>query len=163
MSHHGVFYTDSFFDFILIFVLIVPWQDKGDLRRILLWLCLHIKWFVWGRLVFNLIYANVFFRTLIARITRILQVRGTCFIKGKIFDSLNHGEADNSSFFILHSSFFILHSSFFIFQAAASGHACKSVYNPFASKGKVKKDPWSKTPCASDKSVSAFLTFVLWP
>ena len=55
-----------------------------------------------GRLVFNLIYANVFFRTRIARITRILQVRGTCFIKGKILDSLNHGEADNSSFFILH-------------------------------------------------------------
>ena len=24
-------------------------------------------------------------------------MRGTCFIKGKIFDSLNHGEADNSS------------------------------------------------------------------
>ena len=31
-------------------------------------------------------------------------MRGTCFIKGKILDSLNHGEADNSSFFILHSS-----------------------------------------------------------
>ena len=57
--------------------------------------------------MFNLIYANVFFRTRIARITGILQVRGTCFIKGKILDSLNHGEADNSSFFILHSSFFI--------------------------------------------------------
>ena len=36
MFHHGVFYTDPFFDFffliyILIFFLIVPWQDKGIL------------------------------------------------------------------------------------------------------------------------------------
>ena len=50
------------------------------------------------------------------------------------------------------------------FSAAASGNACKSVWNPYINqKTKVKKDPWSKTPCASDKSVSAFLTFVLWP
>ena len=35
-------------------------------------------------------------------------------------------------------------------EPAASGNACKSVYNPFASKkNKVKKNPWSKTPCAS--------------
>ena len=39
--------------------------------------------------------------------------------------------------------------------AAASGNACKSVYNPYASKGKVKKNP-SKTPCASVISVSFF-------
>ena len=42
--------------------------------------------------------------------------------------------------------------------AAASGNACKSVYNPYASKGKVKKNPWSKTPCASVQSVGFF-----WP
>ena len=31
MFHHGVFYTDSFFDFILIFVLIliVPCRTRG--------------------------------------------------------------------------------------------------------------------------------------
>ena len=33
-SHHGVFYG-FVFDFLLI--LIVPWQDKWDLRRILVW------------------------------------------------------------------------------------------------------------------------------
>ena len=32
----------------------------------------------------------MFFRTLIARITRILQVCGTCFIKGNILDNLYH-------------------------------------------------------------------------
>ena len=42
------------------------------------------------------------------------------------------------------------------FSAAASGNACKSVWNLFASKGKVKKNPWSKTPCASVISVSFF-------
>ena len=73
----------------------------------------------------------MFFRTLIARIKRILQVCGTCFIKDYCLISI--GEADNSSFFILHSSFFIV-------SAAASVHACKSVYNPFATKKtKVKK------------------------
>ena len=35
-------------------------------------------------------------------------------------------------------------------SAAASGNACKSVYNPFESKKqKNKKNPWSTTPCAS--------------
>ena len=82
------------------------------------------------RLVLNLIYTRMFFRTLIARIKRILQVRGTCFIKDYCLISI--GEADNSSFFILHSSFFIV-------SAAASGHACKSVWDPFESeKAKVK-------------------------
>ena len=42
MSHHGVFYTDPFFDFffliyILIFFLIVPWQDKGILDGFCKW------------------------------------------------------------------------------------------------------------------------------
>ena len=78
---------------------LLPWRDKWDLRRIRFLICLHIKWFVWfGRLVVNLIYANVFFRTLIARITRILQVGGTCFPLGNVcmqnnsisYDNLNH-------------------------------------------------------------------------
>ena len=36
---NGVFYTDSFFDFlflIYLLILIVPWQDKWDFRRIIL-------------------------------------------------------------------------------------------------------------------------------
>ena len=97
-SFHGFVFWFFLFDFLLtwivpwqdkwdfrrIFLLIVPWQDKGILDGFVYWFCLYIKWFVWGRLVFNLIYANVFFRTLIERIWRILQVCGTCFIKGKI-------------------------------------------------------------------------------
>ena len=48
-------------------------------------------------------------------------------------------------------SFFILHSSFFIFSAAASGHACKSVYNPFAPKRtKVKKIRVKDSVCICD-------------
>ena len=45
---NGVFYTDPFliFSFDLYFdfhlIRIVPWQDKGDFRRILVW------WQVWG-------------------------------------------------------------------------------------------------------------------
>ena len=43
--------------------------------------------------------------------------------------------------------------------AAASGNACKSVWNPFASKkNKGQKKSVSKTPCASVRSVSFF-----WP
>ena len=82
------FLFDLSFDFLLIWI--VPWQDKRDFRRIFLWFCLHIKWFVWfGRLVFNLIYTRMFFRTLIERIKRILQVCGNCSIKDKILDGLN--------------------------------------------------------------------------
>ena len=96
-------YTDPFFwffsfdlsfDFHLIWI--VPWQDKRDFRRIFLWFCLHIKWFVRGRLVFNLIYTRMFFRTLIERIKRILQVCGTCFIKGKMLDNLYHSSRKRS-------------------------------------------------------------------
>ena len=48
--------------------------------------------------------------------------------------------------------------------AAASGNACKSVLNPFATKkNKGQKKSVSKTPCASVRSVSFFLTFVLQP
>ena len=36
-------------------------RTNGILDGFVYWFCLHIKWFVWGRLVFNLIYANVFF------------------------------------------------------------------------------------------------------
>ena len=82
---------DLYFDFRLI--LIVPWQDKRDFRRITIlnWLSLRPP--------------NV--------VSLILNRRSR--------------------------QFFILHSSFFIFSAAASGNACKSVWNLFASKGKVKK------------------------
>ena len=36
-------------------------------------------------------------------------------------------------------------------EPAASGNACKSVFNPYINqKEKIKKtNPWSKTPCAS--------------
>ena len=74
-------FSDSFFDF---FFLIFFWhglyldrtngildgsffwlflgRTRGILDGFVYWFCLHIKWFVWfGRLVFNLIYANVFF------------------------------------------------------------------------------------------------------
>ena len=44
----------------------------------------------------NLIYANVFFRTLIERIERILQVCGTCFIKDKMLDNLNFSSRKRS-------------------------------------------------------------------
>ena len=34
--------------------------------------------------------------------------------------------------------------------AAASGNACKSVYNPYASKGKVKKKSVKDSVCIGD-------------
>ena len=49
---------------------------------------------------------------------------------------------------------------FFIFSAAASGHACKSVYNPYASKDKVKKIRVKDSVCIGAIR-EFFLTFVL--
>ena len=64
--------------FFLIYLLIFVWsglyldRTKGISDGFFFWFCLHIKWFVWfGRLVLNLSYANVFFRTRIGRIWRI--------------------------------------------------------------------------------------------
>ena len=75
-SLHGSVFWFFLFDFLLTWI--VPcrtngildgsffWLFLGRTRGILdgfvYWFCLRIKWFVWfGRLVFNLIYANVFF------------------------------------------------------------------------------------------------------
>ena len=119
---------DLYFDFIFDCSL----AGQGDFR-FFFWLCLHIKWFVRGRLVFNLniILRECFFRTRIARITRILQVCDTCSIKDKILDGLNHSSRKRSRLQIRLESLCI-------------------------KKGKVKKNPWSKTPCASVISVSFF-------
>ena len=45
-------------------------------------------------------------------------------------------------------------------SAAASGNACKSVYNPYASKEKVKKSVVKDSVCIGDIR-EFFLTFVL--
>ena len=115
MSHHGVFYTDSFFD--LSFDFDCTLAGQGDFRRI-------------------------------------LQVAALAFLRA-----------------IYVCKIIAYHTTIWI-TAAASGHACKSVYNPFASKKqKVKKNPWSKTPCASViirerffdlRSVAAGLQDELW-
>ena len=87
-------FTDSFFDF---FFLIFFWhglyldrtrgildgpffwlclgRTRGILDGFIYWFCLHIKWFVWGRLVFNLIYANVFSNTNRPNLTNLTSVR----------------------------------------------------------------------------------------
>ena len=107
---HGVFSRIRFFDFFVWFIFWFSFwfglcldRTNGISDGFFFWLCLHIKWFVWfGRLVFDLIYANVFFeheicrrptdqREVIARIWRILQVCGTCFIKDKMLDNLYLG------------------------------------------------------------------------
>ena len=85
MSHHGVFYTDSFFD--LSFDFDCTLAGQGDFRRI-------------------------------------LQVAALAFLRA-----------------IYVCKIIAYHTTIWI-TAAASGHACKSVYNPFASKKtKVKKNP----------------------
>ena len=61
------FFSESFGFVFWFFFLIFFWhglyldRTNGILYGFVYWSCLHIKWFVWGRLVFNLIYANVFF------------------------------------------------------------------------------------------------------
>ena len=82
MSHHGVFYTDSFFD--LSFDFDCTLAGQGDFRRI-------------------------------------LQVAALAFLRA-----------------IYVCKIIAYHTTIWI-TAAASGNACKSVWNPYASKGKVKK------------------------
>ena len=97
-----IFLFDLNFDFLLI--LIVPWQDKWDFRRI-------------------------------------LQVGGTCFPLGNVCMQNNSISYDNLN----HSSRKRLRLQI----------RMKSRYK---SKNKGQKNPWSKTPCASVRSVSFF-----WP
>ena len=82
MSHHGVFYTDSFFD--LSFDFDCTLAGQGDFRRI-------------------------------------LQVAALAFLRA-----------------IYVCKIIAYHTTIWI-TAAASGHACKSVYNPFASKKQRSK------------------------
>ena len=83
----------------------------------------------------NIIHTRIyFFRTLIERIKRILQVCDTCFIKEYCLISTT---------------------------AAASGHACKSVLNPYINqRTKVKKIRVKDSVCIRAIR-ELFLTFVL--
>ena len=83
----------------------------------------------------NIIHTRIyFFRTLIERIKRILQVCDTCFIKEYCLISTT---------------------------AAASGHARKSVLNPYIYQRKKKKKIRVKDSVASVIIRELYLTFVL--